>query len=277
MANPKREDLIALARTEAQRAGLSPETVPVFLGLIQQESGWNPRAVSSAGAKGLGQLMPGTARELGVTDSFDPVQNIRGAARYFKQQLDRFGDTGLALAAYNWGPGRVNKLVDNPRSVRIPKETLDYVPLVLSKAAQFGSTLAPTNATLAFFPGTGKVVKQTVDRGVDMRVGSADTRAGTMDADAVSSQIKVGKTPGGRPLDPPLPNAPIPTAPQPGMSDMNIAQAPDIGRVANPAPALKNVRTLDEYLKANFGPLAAVADAFPKNYDDQLMNLIERA
>lgn len=75
--------------------------------VIQTESGFNPSAVSRAGAKGLMQLMDGTAKALGVSDSLDPAQNVEGGAKYLRQLIDRFGDVKLALAAYNAGPGRV--------------------------------------------------------------------------------------------------------------------------------------------------------------------------
>jgi hypothetical protein len=274
MANYSRDDLIALARREAQRAGLPQEIVPTFLGLVQQESGWNPRAVSSAGAQGLGQLMPDTARGLGVTDVFDPVQNLSGAARYLKQQLDRFGDIGLALAAYNWGPGRVRKLVDDPRSVRIPKETMDYVPKVLGHASRFGSQIAPSTATLAFFPKSGDVIKQTVDAGVTLRTGAG----GAADVDA---RLRMGKAPSGKDLGAP-PAAPpiageVPIGEQvPGVGFPMAGELPTMAQVTS-NKAVQNVRSLDEYLKQQFGPVAAVADPFPKGYDQKLMRLIEQA
>ena len=95
--------------------------------LVWTESRYNPAAVSKAGAAGLGQLMPGTARDLGVANRFDPVANIDGAARYLRQMLDKFGVVHLALAAYNAGPGAVE------RSQRIPRngETPTYVSKVL--------------------------------------------------------------------------------------------------------------------------------------------------
>jgi soluble lytic murein transglycosylase-like protein len=89
---------------EAARANDVPEDL--FLRLVQRESGWNPTAVSHKGATGLAQLMPGTADLLGV-DIADPLQNLRGGARYLRMMYDKFGSWRLALAAYNAGPGAV--------------------------------------------------------------------------------------------------------------------------------------------------------------------------
>lgn len=100
----------------------------LFRALIGAESGWNAKARSAAGAIGLTQLMPATARGLGV-DPTDPRQNLEGGARYLRAQLDRFGDVELALAAYNAGPGRV----EDGSWRRIP-ETRNYVAKVLAAA-----------------------------------------------------------------------------------------------------------------------------------------------
>jgi len=114
-----------LIEASAAKHNLDPALLKA---LIQAESGFNPNAVSGAGAKGLAQLMPRTAAGLGVGDPFDPEQSIEGGARYLRAQLDRFGDEALALAAYNAGPGAVVKHGGIPPF----RETQDYVNRVLS-------------------------------------------------------------------------------------------------------------------------------------------------
>ena len=96
--------------------------------IAKQESGYNPSAVSPAGAQGLMQLMPGTAQSLGVTDSFDPQQAVNGAAKLMSDLLDRFGSTPLALAAYNAGPGAVLRYDGVPPY----PETQNYVRSIMA-------------------------------------------------------------------------------------------------------------------------------------------------
>jgi soluble lytic murein transglycosylase-like protein len=91
--------------------------------VIKAESNFNPQAVSHAGARGLMQLMPATARSLGVSDSFDPEQNVMAGTRFLSDMLRRYnGNVDSALAAYNWGPGNVDKRPDH-----LPRETRDYL------------------------------------------------------------------------------------------------------------------------------------------------------
>lgn len=99
--------------------------VDLFLRLVQQESGWNPNAVSHAGARGLAQLMPGTARYLGV-NADDPQQNLEGGARYLAEQYREFRSWRLALAAYNAGPQAVRRYNGIPPY----KETQNYVKII---------------------------------------------------------------------------------------------------------------------------------------------------
>ena len=95
--------------------------------LVWTESRYNPLAVSKAGAGGLGQLMAGTARELGVADRFDPRANLEGSARYLRQMLDEFGVVHLALAAYNAGPGAVRRAGGIPKNGETPRYVRDVL------------------------------------------------------------------------------------------------------------------------------------------------------
>lgn len=112
----------------AVRFDLSPSLLEA---LVWQESRWRENAVSPVGARGLAQLMPGTARYLGV-DSADPFQNLEGGARYLREQLDRFdGNLEKALAAYNAGPGRVERAGGVPNI----RETRNYVAAIMGRLA----------------------------------------------------------------------------------------------------------------------------------------------
>ena len=107
---------------------LSPSLIEA---MVWQESRWRHDAVSPVGAQGLTQLMPGTARDLGV-DPRDPFANLEGGARYLREQLDRFdGDLEKALAAYNAGPGRVERAGGIPRI----RETQLYVASIMGRLA----------------------------------------------------------------------------------------------------------------------------------------------
>ena len=99
-------DLDAIFEEAGRRYNLSPNLLKA---VAKIESGFRPDVTSTAGAMGIMQLMPGTARGLGVTDPYDPVQNIMGGAKYLRDMLDKFGDVRLALAAYNSGPNNVTK------------------------------------------------------------------------------------------------------------------------------------------------------------------------
>ena len=125
-SNFQRTSLLGHVHAAEARFGIPPGLLDA---LIWTESRYDPRAVSSAGAAGLGQLMPGTARDLGVRNRFDPQSNIPGAASYLRQMLDRFGMVHLALAAYNAGPGAVGKA----KGIPLNSETPSYVRSVIAR------------------------------------------------------------------------------------------------------------------------------------------------
>lgn len=118
-------DIEPLINEAAQTYNLDPGLLSA---VIKQESGFKPGVVSHRGAAGYMQLMPETAKDLGVTDRFDPRQNIMGGARYLRQQMDKFGSPQLALAAYNAGPGNVQKYGGVPPF----KETQNYVRNIMN-------------------------------------------------------------------------------------------------------------------------------------------------
>ncbi len=118
-----RGEYLDVAKAAARKHGVPAD---LFLRLVQQESGWNPKAESHAGAIGLAQLMPDTAARLGV-DPHDPAENLEGGARYLRAQYDRFRSWRLALAAYNAGPEAVVKHDGIPPF----EETQGYVKAIL--------------------------------------------------------------------------------------------------------------------------------------------------
>ncbi len=116
-----------LIESAAKAHQIAPELIRAVIG---QESGFQPCAISRKGALGLMQLLPGTAEQFGVTDVFDPKQNIDSGAKYLKQLLDRYGgDLAKALSAYNAGPATVDQAGGTPDI----QETRDYVTAILKK------------------------------------------------------------------------------------------------------------------------------------------------
>ena len=142
-----------LIEQAAARYGLDPS---LLSGLIEQESGFDPSASSSAGALGLTQLMPSTAASLGVSEPLNPAQSIEGGARYLSQLLHQFaGNTADALAAYNAGPGAVEQYGGVPPY----PETQQYVAKVLGYAASFSQS--GQGAGVAALPTTAAITTPT--------------------------------------------------------------------------------------------------------------------
>lgn len=139
-----REQYEPMVQEHARMQGLRADLVRA---VIQVESGFNPRARSPKGAMGLMQLMPTTARDLGVRNAYDPGENIRGGTMYLRQLLDRYdGNEELALAAYNAGSGAVDR---HGRQVPPFQETQEYV----KKVGSVASIEAPVVAASAAAPG----------------------------------------------------------------------------------------------------------------------------
>ncbi|MBL4582941.1 MAG: lytic transglycosylase domain-containing protein [Gammaproteobacteria bacterium] len=132
-----------------RKAGLDAFTfVDVFEALIQRESAFNPRAISPKGAKGLGQLMPGTAADMGVSDLFDARLNLIGSAKYLTSLLAEFGSLELALAAYNAGPERVRQYGGVPPFA----ETQAYIAWISAKAGVELNNPVPAQSVPAAVP-----------------------------------------------------------------------------------------------------------------------------
>ena len=132
------QQLVPIFLEAGHKYGIDPNLLAVQ---AFKESRWNPRAVSRAGAEGIMQLKPKTARSLGVADSFDPRQNILGGAKYMRELLDRFdGDVTMALAAYNAGWVAVSKAGPNATT-----EATEYVATIAKyyAAALRGASRAP--------------------------------------------------------------------------------------------------------------------------------------
>ena len=123
-----------MCRTLADAATTHDLPVGFFVRLINQESGFDPQSVSSAGAQGVAQFMPEVAKEWDLKDPFDPHEALRASARFLSALREQFGNWGLAAAAYNGGSGRVQKWLD--KRGKLPKETQDYVKIITGIPAE---------------------------------------------------------------------------------------------------------------------------------------------
>ena len=125
----QRAEIIEIAKHYSRAYGMDERLIQA---VIEVESGYDVNAVSSAGAEGLMQIMPGTQRDLGVTQPFDPHENIEAGVRYLQNMIERFGTVELGLAAYNAGPNNVERYGGIPPF----EETQNYVQKVLTRFHQ---------------------------------------------------------------------------------------------------------------------------------------------
>ena len=135
---PTADDICRALEQSAAENGLPVE---FFARVIWQESRFDAQAVSPKGAAGIAQFMPATASWHGLADPFDPVEALRHSAAYLRELLDRFGNLGLAAAAYNAGPGRVSAWLTSHRA--LPAETRNYVALVTGWTADEWASSSP--------------------------------------------------------------------------------------------------------------------------------------
>ncbi|MDA9548888.1 MULTISPECIES: lytic transglycosylase domain-containing protein [unclassified Bradyrhizobium] len=131
-AEPSPTERFCHALREAAESSGIP--VPFFARLIWQESRFKSDEVSHAGAQGVAQFMPGTAAEVGLDDPFDPMKALPASAKFLRKLRDDFGNLGLAAAAYNAGPGRIQKWL--ARQSELPRETRDYVRIITGTKAE---------------------------------------------------------------------------------------------------------------------------------------------
>lgn len=131
---PKTASKVSMCQTLAEAARMHDLPVGFFVRLINQESGFNPEAVSPVGAQGVAQFMPRVAEEWGLQNPFDPHAALVASARFLRSLFDQFGNWGLAAAAYNGGMGRVQKWVD--KRGKLPNETRHYVMTITGVPAE---------------------------------------------------------------------------------------------------------------------------------------------
>jgi hypothetical protein len=125
-----KQELQAAAAEAARRYGVDPV---MYVAQIAQESAWNPKAVSSAGAKGLAQFMPITLKDYPHNPN-DPMASLDAGAKYMSRLVKQFGSEDLARQAYNWGQGNLRKHLANPEKNPLPKETAEYNAKIYAKA-----------------------------------------------------------------------------------------------------------------------------------------------
>ena len=144
---PTADDICRALEDDAAENGLPVE---FFARVIWQESRFNARAVSHAGARGIAQFMPRTADWHGLVDPFDPIESLRHSASYLRDLRNRFGNLGLAAAGYNAGPGRVSEWLAGHRT--LPRETRNYVAIITGWTADEWASPSPPQTAETTIP-----------------------------------------------------------------------------------------------------------------------------
>lgn len=174
-ADQSRAFYVQEAIKAAQKAGIPPTG---FVAQIQQESNFNPRAVSPAGARGIAQFMPATAAGLGVNPD-DPIDALNGSARLMRRYHDKYQRWDVALAAYNGGPGVADKLM---RGQPIPTETRNYIALIAPKYGAGGGSIISGTRTGIPWPSHEPAIGERVVGAIGDAVGAiGDTVGGALD------------------------------------------------------------------------------------------------
>ena len=240
-----KKQYLPAAVAAAQKYGLDPV---MFAAQIEQESGWNPAAKSKAGARGLGQFMPATAKALGV-NPLDPLAALDASARYMAQLRDKFGSEDLARQAYNAGEGALAQAQAGKR--KLSKETLDYNPSISQRAQKLAQELGmPLGST------TAQAAPATQGAGAP-----GATRPKVADAAAQALQeMNLGLPPGAMNPEPAQASAPA-------QGDWRQALAQMSTPMQTPAQASASAQPPD------FDMLAALEDAATKNQDRVLAGM----
>lgn len=248
-------DYRELVRAEAVRQGLDPN---LAFSVVQQESNWNPTAVSPAGAYGLFQLMAPTAADLGVNRE-NPEENIRGGITYLKKMIDQFGLEG-GLAAYNAGPGRYQSVSGD--FSRLPQETQKYVPSILKRVGMNmntgGGGVSVDQIITALgrareandaeaISGISAALSKRFQSARDKAASANDTAAVTA-IDAAMARI-LGGAPAGAAITAPVvsPEAPVPAQQLSPLEGEQQVQAPPVQQPATQAaPVVQPTTTTPE-------------------------------
>lgn len=269
-----KNEMMDLARKSAVENGIDPA---IFLGLLEQESGWNPDARSHAGAIGVAQFMPDTARRVGLKNPRDPAEAIPASARLLRDEIDSFGgNVRYGVMAYNAGRPRMQAYLKG-KGKPLAKETLDYFPAIAKRAAKYSDGKIPTFAAPASLPG-----KPAKSRAATITGAGAQNSLAFLGGGSPIAAPKQASTPMRTPVMPDQ----IPVLP---MGDGTLAVPGDAGEADWMGSLMgknydtKTQQTLVSAMPkvkravATLQPENLLSDGLPNELDGWLMDLINRA